>query len=100
MNALDKTYAKAYLLEKERSIMRTITATQARSNLYKLIDETARESEPIHISGKRSNAVLLSEEDWKSIQETLYLVSVSGMRESIINGMKTPVEKCSDKLVW
>lgn len=80
--------------------MKTITATKARSNLYKLIDETAKASEPIYISGKRNNAVLLSEEDWRSIQETLYLLSIPNMRESIIKGMKTPIEKCSDRLEW
>jgi prevent-host-death family protein len=80
--------------------MRTVTATHARNNLYKLIDETATLSEPIHISGKRTNAVLLSEDDWRDIQETLYLLSIPKMREKIIRGMKTPVEKCSDKLPW
>jgi len=80
--------------------MRTITATQARSNLYKLIDETAKASEPVYISGKRNKAVLLSEEDWRAIQETLYLLSIPKMRESIIKGMKTPVNKCDDKLGW
>lgn len=80
--------------------MKTITATKARNNLFKLIDETAKESEPIYISGKRNNAVLLSEEDWRSIQETLYLLSIPNMRESIIKGMKTPIDKCSDKLIW
>lgn len=80
--------------------MKTVTATQARSNLYKLIDETAKASEPIYISGKRNNAVLLSEEDWRSIQETLYLLSIPNMRESIIKGMQTPVDKCTDKPIW
>ncbi len=80
--------------------MRTVTATQARSNLYKLIDETSKASEPIYISGKRNNAVLLSEEDWRSIQETLYLLFIPNMRESIIRGVKAPADKCSDKLTW
>ncbi len=80
--------------------MRTITATKARSNLYKLIDETAKDSEPIYISGKRNNAVLLSEDDWRAVEETLYLLSIPKMRESIIKGMKTPIDKCSDKLIW
>ncbi len=80
--------------------MRTITATKARSNLYKLIDETAKDSEPIYISGKRNNAVLLSEDDWRAVEETLYLLSIPKMRESIVKGMKTPVDKCSDKLTW
>ena len=70
------------------------------NNLYKLIDETAEANEPIHISGKRTNAVLLSKEDWQSIQETLFLVSIPGMRKSIIKGMKTTVEKCADKPAW
>ena len=80
--------------------MKTITATKARENLYKLIDETFKISEPIQISGKRGNAVLISEEDRRSIQETLYLVSIPGMRESIMKGMKIPVNKCLDQLEW
>lgn len=79
--------------------MKTLTVTQARNNLYKLIDQIAKESEPIQIAGKRKNAVLISEDDWSCIQETLYLLS-QGMRESIIKGMKTPIDKCSDKLKW
>ena len=80
--------------------MKIITATKARNNLYKLIDETSEANEPIYISGKRNNAVLVSEEDWKAIQETLYLTSIPNMRESIKKGMKTPVNNCSDKLPW
>ena len=80
--------------------MRTITATEARADLYNLIDEASKISEPIHISGKRKNAVLISEDDWRAIQETLYLISIPKMRESIVKGMKTPVDKCSDKLKW
>lgn len=80
--------------------MKIVTATQARNNLYKLIDETAQMSEPIHISGKRTNAVLISEEDWRDIQETLYLLSVPDIREKITKGLKTPVDKCADKLPW
>ncbi|PCK08819.1 MAG: type II toxin-antitoxin system prevent-host-death family antitoxin [Alteromonadaceae bacterium] len=80
--------------------MTTLNATEARSNLYKLIDETASSHQPIVIKGKRSNAVLISEEDWKAINETLYLVSIPGMRDSIIEGMETDVEDCSKKLDW
>ncbi len=80
--------------------MKTITATQARNKIYKLIDETVEESKPIQITGKRANAVLVSEEDWNAIQETLYLLSIPGMRESLIKGMKEPLEKCTDKLTW
>lgn len=80
--------------------MKTITATEARANIYKLIDTASAENEPIQITGKRSNAVLLSEDDWRAIQETLYLVSIPGMRDSIIKGMKEPLKKSSEKLEW
>ncbi|WP_456237909.1 type II toxin-antitoxin system Phd/YefM family antitoxin [Maribrevibacterium harenarium] len=77
-----------------------ITATEARSNLYRLIDEAAETHHPISILGKRNNAVLVSEEDWAAIQETLYLLSVPGMRESIREGMDTPIEECEEELDW
>ncbi len=80
--------------------MKTINATRARSNLYKLIDDAFESSEPIQITGKRNNAVLLSEENWRSIQETLYLVSIPNMRDSILKGLNTPVEECSEELDW
>lgn len=80
--------------------MKTITVTNARSNLYKLIDETSSEHEPIYITGKRSNAVLISGDDWRAIQETLYLLSIPGMRESIRKGMETPVDECSEGIEW
>ncbi len=65
--------------------MKTVTVTKARENLYKLIDLTNSEKEPIHITGKRGNAVLISEDDWRSISETMYLLSIPGMRDSIGN---------------
>jgi len=80
--------------------MTTITATEARKLLYKLLDEVADSHQPIQITGKRGNAVLLAEEDWRAVQETLYLLSVPGMRESILDGMKTPVEECDEELDW
>lgn len=80
--------------------MTTFNATDARSNLYKLMDEVAVSHRPIFIKGKRSNAVLISEEDWNSINETLYLVSIPGMRESIIGGMKSDVSECDKELDW
>lgn len=80
--------------------MTGMTATEARSNLYRLIDETAESHEPIVITGKRNNAVLLSESDWSAIQETLHLLSVPGMRESIREGMETPVDECPEELDW
>lgn len=80
--------------------MTVIKATDARARLYRLIDEAASSHEPILITGKRSNAVLVSEDDWRSVQETLFLLSVPGMRESIIEGLNTPVEKCVKDLDW
>ena len=80
--------------------MTTLTASQARVALYKLLDKTAQSHQPIQITGKRHNAVLMSEEDWNAIQETLYLLSVPGMRESIRKGLKTSVKKCSPNLKW
>jgi len=80
--------------------MNGITATEARSNLYRLIDETAESHQPIYIMGKRNKAVLVSEEDWAAIQETLSLLSVPGMRESILAGMETPVDECDEALDW
>jgi len=80
--------------------MTTLTATEARAKLYKLMDEAASSHEPIQITGKRANAVLIAEEDWRAVQETLYLVSIPGMRESIRKGLKTPVEKCGKDIKW
>jgi len=78
--------------------MTVIKVTDARSKLYRLIDEVSSSHEPIIISGKRANAILISEDDWKAIQETLYLLSMPGMRESIRRGLETPVEECSEEL--
>lgn len=80
--------------------MTSITATEARKQLYALLDDVADSHEPIQIAGKRHSAVLVSEEDWRAIQETLYLTSIPGMRESIAKGLKTPVEKCKPDLDW
>jgi antitoxin YefM len=80
--------------------MTTITVTNARKDLYKLIDQVQESHEPIHITGKRGSGVLISEEDFAAIQETLYLQSVPGMSESIIEGMKTDAKECSEELGW
>ncbi len=80
--------------------MDAISATDARAKLYRLIDEAAAAHEPILITGQRNNAVLVSQEDWNAIQETLYLLSVPGMRESIHEGMNTPIEDCDPELSW
>ncbi|MCE2991193.1 MAG: type II toxin-antitoxin system Phd/YefM family antitoxin [Nitrosomonadaceae bacterium] len=77
-----------------------ITASEARADLYRLIDQTSESHQPILISGKRSSAVLVSAEDWQSIQETLYLLSVPCMRESIKKGMAEPLGKSARKVVW
>lgn len=80
--------------------MPTISVTEARAKLFGLIDEAASSHEPIIIKGKRANAVLISEDDWRSMQETVYLLAIPGMRESIRDGLATPVEECSQELDW
>jgi prevent-host-death family protein len=80
--------------------MTTVKATVARARLYRLIDEAIASHEPILITGKRANAVLISEKDWESIQETLHLLSIPGMRESIREGLNTPVSQCFEELDW
>jgi prevent-host-death family protein len=80
--------------------MQTLSASEARANLYRLIDDAATSHEPIVITGKRNNAVLIAEEDWSAIQETMYLLSIPGMRESIREGMNTAASECEKKLDW
>jgi len=80
--------------------MPTLTATEARSKLYRLIDETTNSHQPIIITGKRGNAVLVSEEDWQLLQETLYLLSIPGMRKSIREGLATSVDECEQDIDW
>ena len=80
--------------------MKSISVTRARANLYKLIDETEKSHLPIQINGKRVNAILVSEEDWRAIEETLYLLSIPKMRESIRKGLQTPIDKCAGELDW
>jgi antitoxin YefM len=80
--------------------MTSLKASEARSNLYRLIDEAAEHHTPVQITGKRNNAVLIGEEDWRAIQETLHLVSIPGMRDSIRKGLKEPVARLSKKPGW
>jgi antitoxin YefM len=80
--------------------MSTLTASDARKTLYRLLDDAARDHEPILITGPRTNAVLISEDDWNGIQETLYLLGIPGMRDSLRKGIATPVDKCSDAPGW
>jgi len=80
--------------------MTTLNVTEARANLYKLIDDTTVSHEPVVITGKRGNAVLLAEDDWKAINETLHLLSVPGMRESILEGMQESIDSAATELDW
>ncbi len=80
--------------------MAVLTASEARANLYRLIDQAAESHQPIVIAGKRKSAVLVSEEDWQAIQETMFLVSIPGMRKSIREAMTEPLSKSAKELVW
>ena len=80
--------------------MNIFNVTEARAKLYTLIDETAASHQPVIITGRRGNAVLVSEEDWNAISETLYLLAVPGMRESIKEGMEQDLSECSKELDW
>jgi len=80
--------------------MPRLSATEARTKLYRLIDQTSQSHEPIVITGKRGNAVLISEDDWRSMQETIFLLNIPGMRESIREGLATPIEDCTEEIDW
>jgi antitoxin YefM len=80
--------------------MTTFTASEARKRLFNLVDEVKDSHIPVQIVGKRNSAVLISEDDWRAIEETLYLTSIPSMRESIKKGLKTPVEKCKEEPGW
>lgn len=102
---LDNAYGISYvywtnLQTHESNTMPIFTVTEARTNLYRLVDDTAQSHEPIIIQGKRSKAVLISEDDWRAMEETLHLLGIPGMRESIRLGLNTPVDECSDEPGW
>ena len=80
--------------------MTTLKVTEARVNLYKLIDDTLVNHEPVVITGKRGNAVLLAEDDWNTINETLHLLSVPGMLESILEGVQENIDGAATQLNW
>ncbi len=80
--------------------MKTITGEQAQATLPQLLEQAATSHEPIQINGATASAVLISEEEWRSIEETLYLLSVPGIRDSIQEGMRTPLGQCSSELPW
>jgi prevent-host-death family protein len=80
--------------------MTTLTITEARKQLYRLVEEVQSSGEPVHLTGRHGDAVLLSAADWRSVEETLYLLSIPGMRESILEGMETPTENMAAELDW
>lgn len=82
--------------------MKTVSITKARQNIYRLVEDAISSSEPLQITARKGNVVLVSEKDWKSIQETLYLLSVPGMRESLIEGVNTPIGECktAEEIGW
>lgn len=90
-----KPYDKTYDVS-----MNVINATEAREKLYRLLDESATAHKPVLIKGRRANAVLIAEEDWNAIQETLHLLSIPGMRESIQEGLSTPIDECDREPGW
>lgn len=80
--------------------MTTLSASEARKRLFKLLDEVKETHEPVQIKGKRNSAILVSEDDWRAIKETLHLTSIPGMRESIKAGLEAPIEECEDEPAW
>lgn len=76
--------------------MTIVNATTARNNFFKLIEDVVTLHEPVYVTSKSGNVVVLSEEDFRSIQETLYLTSIPGMRDKIISGLKIPLEDLLD----
>lgn len=76
------------------------TIQQAESNFNQLIEEVTISHQPITITGEKNNAVLISQEDWLAIHETLYLSSISGMKKSIQEGLNTPIKDCDEELDW
>lgn len=73
--------------------MTNVNITNFRKNIYSLIEQTIKYNEPINVSTKDGNAILISEEDYRNLMETLYIESVPGLKEDIINGMKEPIEE-------
>ena len=92
-----RTLSRTFVTEAQMTV---IKVTEARSKLYKLIDHVSSTHKPVIIAGKRGNAVLLAEEDWNAVQETLHLLSIPGMRESIREGLQTPASECTEDIDW
>jgi len=97
---LDLTYDIWYHNRKGMFMSKVITVSQARANIYKIIDETAETHQPILITGKRNNVVMLSEEDWNAIEETLYLNSIPGISSSIKEAMDSEDSEFSEDIEW
>lgn len=76
------------------------SATKARANLYRVMEQAAESHEPVYITGKKTNAVLITEEDWSAMQETLYLLSIPGMGQSIQEGLEVPLKDCDKDIEW
>ena len=95
-----RTNLRTIIAFKRNITVAILTASEARANLYRLIDQAAESHQPILIAGKRSSAVLVSEEDWRAIQETMFLVSIPGMRKSIRDAMAEPLSKSAKELIW
>lgn len=93
----ERTLAAAYVKPYAHCV-KTISVTSARQTLYRLIEDVR--GEPVQILGRKGSAVLVSEDDWSAIEETMYLLSIPGMRESILGGMSSPIDECSDDLDW
>lgn len=79
---------------------RNLRVSEARAQLYRPVDEAVESHEPVYIVGKRNRAVMIGEDDWRAITETLYLLSIPGIRESIRRGLKTPIKVCREQLEW
>jgi antitoxin YefM len=80
--------------------MRTVTVAEARQTFEALSDQVADSHEPVLITSERNHAILIAEDDWRAINETLYLLSIPGMRESIREGLATPLDECDDEVEW
>ena len=80
--------------------MKRITSRQAQTDLDKVIEEAAAAHEPVGIDGAHAQGVLVALTDWNAIQETLYLLSIPGMRESILEGAREPFDSCAEGLDW
>ena len=95
-----RTFKASVDFIREAYSMLSVTATEARKSIYRLIDAASESHKPITIKGKRNNAILISEDDWSAIQETLFLMSIPKMRQSIKEGLELPLSSCSDELKW